>query len=230
MALYEGAPVMQLASIGQQSSLTLHLLKQQACTNARNRLENFIHARFAEHYGANIQHFMPCLLGLDDGDGALRAAVGIRSADQGPLFLERYLDAPVEEEIARRCGRSVARGQIVEVGNLAALEAGHARLLIIAMTHFLVSQGFAWVTFTGTVSLLNSFQRLGLTPVSLAPADPQRMGAELGDWGSYYATRPQVMAGDIGAGHQRLQAHGIYRRLGLQPFYPEQEVHRVACG
>ncbi len=230
MELFQGAPATLLAKIGQQSSLTLSLIKQDACTNARERLEFFIRERFAEHYGAHIQHFMPCLLGLDDEQETLRAAVGVRNAAQGVLFLERYLDVPIEEAIAQRSGRSIARDEIVEVGNLGALEAGHARLLIIAMTHFLVSQGFRWVTFTGTLSLLNSFQRLGLSPISLGLADPQRMGADLADWGSYYATKPQVMVGDIWGGHTRLEAHGLYRRLGLEAFYPTLEVSDVACG
>lgn len=229
VSLQQGASRL-LARIGQQPSLELRLHKQEACTNERERLENFIRDRFDEHYGARIRHFMPCLLGLDDDQGQLRAAVGVRNAAQGVLFLERYLDQQIEEVIALRTGRTISRHEIVEVGNLGALEAGHARLLIIAMTHFLVSQGFCWVTFTGTTSLLNSFQRLGLAPVSLGAADPARMGEALADWGSYYATRPQVMAGDILGGHARLEAHGIYRRLGLQAFYPELEVADVACG
>ena len=59
----------------------------------------------------------------------------------------------------------------------------------------------------------------------------QRMGDELADWGSYYATGPQVMVGDILAGHRRLQALGVYRRLGYQARHElHEELAHVACG
>lgn len=52
----------------------------------------------------------------------------------------------------------------MEVGNLAAASPGAARLLIVALTDLLVALGYRWVTFTGTLGLLNSFQRLGPHP------------------------------------------------------------------
>jgi hypothetical protein len=84
--------------------------------------------------------------------------------------------------------------------------------------------------FTGTNTLLNSFQRLGLSPLSLGLADPACMGAQLDDWGSYYASEPQVMVGDIYSGYQHLQAMGIYRRLGYQPLCAAEELTNVRCG
>ncbi len=218
-----------LARIGREPSLTLHLVKQHPCTKHREQVENFIRARFSEHYGARIQHFMPCLLALVDAANTLQGAVGLRSAASGSLFLERYLDRPIEEEIALRNGRVLNRNEIVEVGNLGALGTGHARLLIVAVTDFLVAQGFRWVTFTGTPTLLNSFQRLGLSPLSLGEANPARLGEEVGDWGSYYDSRPQVMAGDIMGGHQRLLSSGLYHRLGLEALYTEEGMQHVAC-
>ena len=125
-------------------------------------------------------------------------------AGEGRLFLEHYLDGPVETEIGARTGRPVARGSIVEVGNLASTDAGAARALIVAMTHQLHCQGLVWVTFTATRALLNSFARLRLAPSVLADADPARLGQAQGAWGSYYATHPQVMFGNIGFGHDQL--------------------------
>jgi len=216
-----------LAGIGHEPSLQLHLLKQHPCTKRRDEVENFIRVRFAEHYGAKIQHFMPTLLTLEHQTGQLQAALGIRPAAAGELFLERYLARPVEQEITARNGRYLQRREIVEVGNLATLGAGHARLLIVALTDVLVALGFRWVAFTGTATLLNSFQRLGLSPLALGRADPACMGEDLSDWGRYYATRPQVMVGDIYAGHQRLQAMGLYRRLGYQARYAGEELAHV---
>ncbi|MCQ4320487.1 thermostable hemolysin [Stutzerimonas stutzeri] len=217
-----------LARIGREPALTLQLAQTDA-GERRVALEGFIRQRFAEHYQARARHFMPCLLGLHDQNGEVQGAVGLRSAQRRPLFLERYLDEPIERAVSQRCGVEVTRAEIVEVGNLAAFGNASARLLIVALTDLLVAQGFRWVVFTGTPALLNSFQRLALEPLSLGLADPTRMGDELADWGSYYASRPQLMTGEILPGHQRLLQLGIYARLGYQPLFDATEVPHAAC-
>ena len=217
-----------LARIGREPPLTLQLA-QPGQGARREALEDFISQRFAEHYQARVRHFMPCLLGLHSADGQVQGAVGLRSAQRRPLFLERYLDEPIEQAVSRRSGVPISRGEIVEVGNLAAFGNASARLLIVALTDLLIAQGFRWVVFTGTSALLNSFQRLALDPLPLGLADPTRMGAELADWGSYYASRPQLMAGEILPGHQRLLQLGVYPRLGYQPLFSAGEVPHAAC-
>ena len=189
----------------------------------RAALEDFVRARFAAHYRAQVRHFMPRLFALEAADGSLHGAVGCRGAAEQGLFLERYLDEPVERVIARRTGTRVDRDGIVEVGNLAAHGAGTARLLIIALTRILAAGGLRWVCFTGTPALINSFRRLGLEPLELGPADPRRMGAELPEWGSYYDAGPLVMAGKIPGGDRALEVAGRY-------FQPErEEPARVRC-
>nr|WP_322940041.1 thermostable hemolysin [Pseudomonas sp. s4] len=217
-----------VARIGRGDTYELHLAAPGSARRAA--LEGFIRQRFEQQHGARIHHFMPCLFGLENPAGQLLGAVGVRSAGSGTLFLERYLDQPVEQAIGARLGLSQpGRGELVEVGNLAADSPGAARLLIVALTDLLVALGFRWVTFTGTPPLLNSFQRLGLTPIALGEADPTRMGAELADWGSYYDSRPLVMAGDIHGGHQRLLQLGAYPRLGHQPLYALEDMPDVVC-
>lgn len=217
-----------LARIGREPAFGLRYA-QPRHGERRALLEAFIRERFAEHYGARVRHFMPCLLGLESKDGAVRGAVGLRAAGEAPLFLERYLDRPIEQVIAGYSGQPIARRDIVEVGNLAALGAGAARLLIVALTDLLVACGFRWVTFTGTPALLNSFQRLELSPLPLGAADPACLGDEQADWGSYYANHPQVMAGEILGGHQRLVQMGVYPRLGYRALYSEGALPHAAC-
>lgn len=202
-----------IARIGRSPSLTLRVAPSQDADRP-GVAASFIRERFAARYGARVRHFMPTLLQLEDGAGRLRGVVGVRPAANEPLFLERYLDCPIETEIARHSRCEPTRNRIVEVGNLAALGAGHARLLIVALTDALVASGFDWVVFTGTPELINSFHRLDLFPVLLGEADPARMGEDLSDWGSYYESHPQVVAGDIRSGHARLVSCGLYQRLG----------------
>ncbi|SER12622.1 Thermostable hemolysin [Azotobacter beijerinckii] len=218
-----------LALIGRQRPLSVHLVKQSPDSARRRELEAFIRARFVDYYAARIHHFMPCLLGFEDDVGQVQAVVGLRPADDTEgLFLERYLDEPIESVISKRTGLAVARRDIVEVGNFAARGPGGARLMITALTDLLDVQGFRWVVFTGTAMLLNSFGRLDLSMVELGLADPARMGADLADWGHYYDTHPQVMAANITDPHNRAQFLGLHQRFAYRPLY--QEVADVACG
>lgn len=171
---------------------------------ARPSLEAFIGAQFARAYGARLEYFCRTLAGHRGADGAWVAALGYTPARDGRLFLEQYLDRPVEVAIAAHTGHPIARSDVVEVGNLTATDAGAGRRLIVAMTRHLHRQGLVWVTFTATRGLLNSFARLQLSPSVLAEAEPARLADAGRAWGTYYATRPQVMFGNIGFGHDHL--------------------------
>ncbi len=218
-----------LALIGRQRPLSVHLVRQSPDSVRRRELESFIRARFADYYAARVHHFMPGLLGFEDEAGQVQAVVGLRPAAEAEgLFLERYLDEPIERVLSRCSGLPVAREGIVEVGNFAARGPGGARLMITALTDLLDSQDFRWVVFTGTAMLLNSFERLNLSMVELGEADPARMGADLSSWGRYYDTHPQVMAANIADPHNRAQFLGLQQRFGYRALY--QEVADVACG
>lgn len=169
-------------------------------------VERFISGTFAQAYGASVQSFMPRLFRINAKNGELLAAFGVRSAEKGSLFLEQYLDRPVEQEIRERSGVLPARNRIVEIGNLAAIYPGAVRWMIVAMTVMLYEEGYEWVTFTGTSSLRNGFNRLGLHPVEICPANIERLDAsEQGRWGTYYDTQPAVMFGNIRQGFQAMR-------------------------
>jgi hypothetical protein len=74
-------------------------------------------------------------------------------------------------------------------------------MLISSAIQYLYESGFCWVIFTATRSLLNSFARLDLRPISLATADPSRLPDQGRSWGSYYDMHPQIMAGSILLGY-----------------------------
>lgn len=168
----------------------------------RRSFEQFIAERFSRAYGARLTHFLPHLLGVKDTLGRWQAAAGYAAAGAQPLFLEQYLDHPIEHALAEEVGRPIPRGSIVEVGNLAAASAGMARALIPQLARHLHRMGYRWVAFTATRALRNSFQRLGLRPLHLAEADPARLAERGANWGSYYEQDPMVMAGKISLGLQ----------------------------
>ncbi len=181
----------------------------------RHPFEDFIQQRFRKAHGADIRHFMPELFGMSNASGELCAVAGIRMANSEQLFLERYLDESIDPLISAAADHPVDRAGIVEVGNLAACDTGSARISIIAITYLLAMGGLEWVAFTGNVGLVNSFHRLGLKPVTLCAADPQRLGDERHHWGSYYESKPWVHVGNIRAGFIHLHNSGIFDRLGL---------------
>ena len=161
---------------------------------------------------------MPCLFGLEGDNGSLHGAVGCRSAATQPLFLEHYLDEPIEDLIAARAGTTVERADVVEVGNLAARGAGLSRLLIVALTRLLAAEGVRWAGFTSTPALINSFRRLGIVLHGLAPADPRRLGVDRdqwrAEWGTYYDAGPQVMVAEVPGADRTLATAGTYRQFG----------------
>ncbi|MCB1900935.1 thermostable hemolysin [Cognatazoarcus halotolerans] len=168
---------------------------------ARGTVEAMIRERFERAYQARVVQFMPRLLALQGDDGVPLAACGLRHAESHPLFLERYLDVPVEAAIGAACDASVTRRQIIEVGQFAGSGAGAFRNLIVRLTAMLHREGQAWVVFTGTIALRNAFSRLGLAPRELGPAEPTRLDeAEREHWGSYYAHSPRVLCGNVGEG------------------------------
>lgn len=171
----------------------------------RSEIEGFIRQCFAAAHGARISHFMPRLLSLSTKRGDLIAAFGLRAASDTRLFLETYLDQPIEQVLQAQLGQPVRREEIIEVGNLSALYPGAARWLIVALTAMLHGEGYKWVTFTGTAALRNGFGRLGLRPVELGAATLDHLPPlDRADWGCYYDHAPKVMAGDIAYGYRAL--------------------------
>lgn len=173
----------------------------------RAAAEAFIREVFRQAYAAEVASFAPNLMLLEDGPRIV-GAVGWRSASEEALFLERYLDLPIEREIGRLAGQEVPRHRIVEVGNLAAGRPGSSVALILSLAVHLDQLGFEWVVFTATSELIGIFRRLGLPPLALAQANPERLGDAAQAWGRYYQTQPVVVAGRIAMALDKGGCHG----------------------
>lgn len=173
----------------------------QLCIHApgdprRRAVEDFIRRVYARRYGADVRQFAPTLVSLCDA-GVLVAAAGYRSADSGPLFLERYFDAPIESLLTLTPDSAPTRERIVEIGHLSATRAGEGRRLIRLLAMHLQSLPYEWAVSTMTTGLRQMFLRLGITPLALGVADPQALGADAAQWGSYYDHHPIVLAGQL---------------------------------
>ncbi len=171
----------------------------------RDEVEAFISAVYRERYGAQLRNFLPHLIAFRDQFDELQAAIGVRYARDGRLFVEQYLDADAETEVARVQRMPIPRERVVEVGNFASRTAGDAREVIVRLTGLLHGEGMRWVLFAATRQLRNTFDRLHLATVLLAPADPERLQETENHWGRYYEAKPLVLTGDIASGYAYLQ-------------------------
>ena len=178
-------------------------LSWEAAAPASDRheaLAGFVREAYRQHFGAQLASLMPELCALVDVDGLPRAVAGLRHAACGPLFLERYLASPVEEVIGAAAGQPVSRADVWEVGNLATRCPGAARYLVRRAAHALAERGAQWAVFTGTRRVVAIFRRLRVPLITLAEADPARLGEDASLWGSYYEHAPRVVAGRVTAG------------------------------
>lgn len=176
--------------------------------NDRAEVERFINRRFSESFDSHVTSFMPRLFSLRSQDGTIHGAFGLRSANR-KLFLEQYLDMPIDKAIAARTGATVERRVIVEVGHFSGTFPGAVRAMICLLTERLHHEGFEWVTFTGTTHLRNAFSRMGLSPIDMQAADVDRLPAdERAIWGRYYDHAPHVFVGNISEGYRALSARG----------------------
>ena len=161
----------------------------------RAALEGYVAQRYREAFGAELGAFMPTYVAFESAGHTL-AAVGVRPASAEPLFLEQYLDDPVEIAVSAAVGRIVPRAGIVEVGNFAASSAGAMRAIIEPLGHSLRRAGYACAAFVATRPLRNAFARIGLAPQELGPATPDRLDSAAA-WGRYFEHAPIVVCGDL---------------------------------
>ena len=161
----------------------------------REAAEQFIARGYLRSHRACVRTFLPQLLALTDAAGDLHGAVGCRRAGDESLFLERYLDAPVEEVLSSRTGIAVERAEVVELGNFACRTSAVARRFMSLLPRFLLAQGASWIVFTGTRAVRGLVAESGARLLELAAARPDRVAGTPDEWGRYYDTDPRVMAG-----------------------------------
>lgn len=187
-----------------------HLCELHPRTASEQRAADFIRRRFQQAYGARPTLQMPPLMALVSDHGTLLAAVGIRAAIRERLFLEDYLDQPIEACLSNA---GVEREFVVEIAHLAGVETGISRPLFAALAVWLQQAGLKWVVCTGTAQLRNGFQHLGIEVVDLGAADPGRLAGAGQSWGSYYQCQPRVLAINVRQSVESLRVGGLLRQV-----------------
>jgi len=182
---------------------TTRILKGVVGSPLRGGYERLIRSRYALAHGAELQEFMPNLLGYLGEDDQPLAVLGYQSAAVGSLFLEQYLDSPIEQML---CGGGDTAGsaarldrqRIVEVGNFASRDRAATMELLRQLPEFLAREGFEWLAFTGTPQVCALVAGFGAPLLDLGRADPARLRSGAAHWGRYYESAPRIMAGWLG--------------------------------
>jgi hypothetical protein len=161
---------------------------------------------YARTYAAEVMPDPDCFIVGHQG-AALASCAGIAYADGGPLFSERYLDRPVEQELERRFGVGVDRGRVIEVGALAGSGRGAGQAMIRITPVIAWTLGMEYILCTATSGLRVALQRSGIAFTPFGAADAAGLTPdELQAWGSYYRQQPMV---------------GVISLRGLSPLFAE---------
>jgi len=182
----------------------------------KEKVKQFAEARFKAAYNADVNDFLPNMLALLDNQLAIQASVGYQSAATNRLYLEHYLDQPIEDAIAKQLNiKTPQRSEILEVGNLASLSPGATRRLILNLACHFQKQGYKWLVITATSHVKNSFDKLnvGLDLHRVCKAEASAVADTSSNWGSYYAHNPEVYIGDMDAGITVLKNNPVIGKL-----------------
>jgi hypothetical protein len=191
-------PPMLRRVLGNKSEFVLH----DTLSSHRAELEDYVSRCFKRAYSAEVTEFAPLLLELRCVSNTSGVA-GIRPASAQPLFLESYLDEPVETVARQFAGEPVERHEIAELCNLAALRPGACQLINIILAAALQGAGFRYACFAGTNQLERIVRKQHFAVEPVAVAAPARLGPAAAQWGSYYDSSPNVLLVDL---HQTMQA------------------------
>jgi hypothetical protein len=104
---------------------------------------------------------------------------------------------------------------VLEVGNLVATKRGASQVLFLLFAAMLEASGAEWLVCTATPGVQKTIRRLGFDFHVLGDADPSLLAppANSIDWGSYYESRPQVVAGNLSEAMAVLSGRKIYSSL-----------------
>jgi hypothetical protein len=180
---------------GRPLGRALRLTAVEAGDRERAELESYVGDAFVRKHDARVTSFMPTLLSFRDQAGVLRGVVGLRDASDHRLYLEQYLDQPVEVAIASAMGRPVRRRQVVEIGNLAGANCRTAVRMVALLPAQLLANDYQWIVFTATSAVREILLGFGAPLVELARAEHSRVVPGPDQWGRYYETDPRVFAG-----------------------------------
>jgi len=187
----------------------------------REEVEQFTHDIYSLRYRADINKFLPTMIAIRHSQSnQIVASAGFQSAQnkgtKNRLYLENYLDIPIEKSASAVGNKRFKRSDFVEVGNLAGAISGAGYLVILTLAEYLTKQGHNWIAFTLTRGMVKAFESLNLEPIPLVPASESRLVKDSASWGHYFNAMPEVMIGDMKSAYEQMEKMGLYKRIYYQ--------------
>jgi hypothetical protein len=158
----------------------------------RSVVEFEIQRLYLRRYGAVLDSFAPTLVAELSQRGDVECVAGIRFGHE-PLFLECYLDRPIEQVLEDRLCSEAERSRIVEVCHLAGAGPGTSLTFVRKLIALLQGIEAEWAIFTATKPLRHLLRRSGLSLVELGVATIDRVPRPQ-TWGTYFEHDPRIMA------------------------------------
>jgi len=161
----------------------------------RQEVADYIAEKYKLVHEAQLNEFLPILVQMTRDEAPL-AAFGLQPGHYRPLFLEQYLDKPIEQHVAQVVNHPIDRCNLIEIGNLVITSNSYGPLLLVILASSLARAGYEWMVFTATKQVSRLVRGMGFDPYYLIAADPERLGGAKANWGTYYNNNPGVMVGN----------------------------------
>ncbi|MBL4681474.1 MAG: thermostable hemolysin [Pseudomonadales bacterium] len=170
-------------------------------------VNKLISKAYAKHFQCDLRHFLPSSFSLVSSNEVV-ACTGFQSADHSELFLEQYLDKPIEQALSIAMDSSIERKDIVEIGGFAVTSSNHALSFMLQLAPAFQNLGFRYAVCTVTYPVRKYLKNLGLDTVFLGDATPDMVDTSDNAWGSYYRLKPVILGGNINAAVQKIYNWG----------------------
>jgi thermostable hemolysin len=158
----------------------------------RSVVELEIQRLYRRRYGAVLESFAPMMVAELTQAGTVECVAGLRFGHE-PLFLECYLDRPIEQVLEHHLCSEVERSRIVEVCHLAGAGSGRSLTFLRKLIAMLEATEVESAIFTATRPVRHLLRRSGLSLVELGLATIHRVPRPE-TWGSYFEHDPRIMA------------------------------------
>ena len=164
---------------------------------ARSTVEDFIKDSYLRNFGARLSSFQPQLITANNLGLPIHLAFGLSSAANADLFLENYLDQPIESALSRATNTQVQRSEVAELGNLALSNGSHLDQEFLNIAQYCLELGYKYVVCTVTRLLRIAIYKSGVKPIYLGNAKHEDAPKNGTYWGNYYHFSPQIIAGNL---------------------------------
>ena len=131
----------------------------------RVAVEQYIAESYAQHFSASLMSLMPILVCANRPGQAAHLFFGIRSAGKQSLYLENYLNEPVEQALmgavqAKFDSRPIDRNAILEIGNMVISDTSSIQDDLTSIALFCHEMGYQHVVCTATRMLRLIFLKI----------------------------------------------------------------------